>query len=98
MIAPGPIAVHNAPVGHVECVQIGGVWMCECGLVRMSRGALVAHHDDVRAELAQLGIGNARAAAQNISLAEISHACRAAADQDDDDLSHVATGDADFWA
>lgn len=61
----------HAPVGHALCMQVGGVFVCECGKARMSRATLVAHHDDVREDLARAGAMRARAAADSVTLAEI---------------------------
>lgn len=68
----------HAPAGHALCMHVGGVWVCECGKARMSRAALVAHHDDVREDLARAGAMRARAAVQKITLAEIEAAYRKA--------------------
>jgi hypothetical protein len=59
-------------------MHIGGVFVCGCGRARMSLENLLLHHDDVRVELAQLGLKRARASVQTITLAEIADAYRKA--------------------
>jgi hypothetical protein len=77
----GYLDIKNAPVGHTGSIQVGGVYQCGCGVIRMSRANLDKHHDDVRVELAELGLKKARASAQNITLAEIREAYRMAGEE-----------------
>lgn len=80
-LAPGPIVIPNAPVGHVDVMYIGRVYFCECRAVFISRGGLDEHHDRARLEQQLLGLRKARTSAQKITLAEIEDAFAKAGDE-----------------
>jgi hypothetical protein len=78
VVRTGAVVIPNAPIGHADCYEVGGVHVCECGTVRMSRESLTEHHDNVRDDQAALAVGRMRTAIQTITLDEITAAYRAA--------------------